>query len=85
MARLGSTLRGAQRYIAEPAALVRSERLRRRHVAGGLDGVRRLAYERRLARNLTDALTVADIFRPHHDRTSERCRPCEHVRSHFEA
>src|SRR5262249_5546996 len=56
--RRASALGSAQRRIAESAALVRTQGLRRRYVSGGLDSVRSLAHKRRLSRNFTSTFAV---------------------------
>jgi hypothetical protein len=75
-----SSLCGARRQGAQPAALVRGERLERRQLPRWRDGGRRLPNERRLARNLSDAFAIAEIVRAHHGRARQIRASGEHAR-----
>jgi hypothetical protein len=76
---------GTRRQGAEPAVLIRAKRLEWRPLSRGRDGVRRLANDRGFARNLAYTLAVAEIIRPHDDRTGQICRAREYARGDFMA
>jgi hypothetical protein len=78
-------LRGARRQGAEPAALIGSKRLQRRHIPRRLHGGGRLPNEGGFARDFANPLAVAEILPSHHDGARRIGRANEHTRPHVKA